>query len=227
MFWGVRKVAAMHVLIADDHGLFREGCKLLLQELDPKASIAEASDFNEVQEILKSQNDFDLILLDLKMPGLGEIEGLRRTRELAPATPIVVVSALEDPYYAQRVMSSGAAGYIPKSANHSVIFNAIKLILAGGHYVPPDLMSSTGTKKPNLGDAKPGKRFVDDVEKVLTPRQLDVMRHLAKGDSNKKIAEKLGLSEGTVKVHVAAILKALNAANRTQAVIMASGFVRE
>lgn len=213
----------MHILIADDHSLFREGCKLLLQELDSDIEIVEAGDFDEVQETLKERNDLDLILLDLKMPGLGEIEGLMRTRQLAPSTPVVVVSALDDPYYAQRVMDSGAAGYIPKSANHSVISSALKLILAGGHYVPPALMSKPSSQPRTNGGAPSSTLFPGEIEKILTPRQRDVMRYLVRGDSNKGIAEKLGLSEGTVKVHVAAILKALNAANRTQAVIMASG----
>jgi len=217
----------MRILIADDHSLFREGCKHLLKELEPDLEIQEAADFNQVQDILSSSNDLDLILLDLKMPGLGEIEGVKRTRELAPSSPLVVVSAMDDPYYAQKVMACGAAGYIPKSASNSVMTNALKLIMAGGHYVPPNLMSPPSTKPQEPGEISSSRRLHAEVEKVLTPRQLDVMRHLARGDSNKGIAEKLGLSEGTVKVHVAAILKALNAANRTQAVLMASGMFEE
>ncbi len=211
----------MQVLIADDHSLFREGCKLLLKELDPKVQVFEASNFDEVQETLKSKPDLDLILLDLKMPGMDVIDGVRRSRELAPATPLVVVSAFDDPYYAQRVMDGGAAGYIPKSAKNSVISSALKLILAGGHYVPPALMSAKASQSHHGGHG------AEALENVLTPRQRDVMSHLSRGESNKGIADKLGLSEGTVKVHVAAILKALNASNRTHAVLMASGLVKE
>lgn len=217
----------MKVLIADDHSLFREGCKLLLKELEAGVEFEEAGDFNEVQDILGRKDDYDVILLDLKMPGLGEIEGVKRTRELAPSTPLVIVSALDDPFYAQQVMAAGAAGYIPKSASHSVMSNALKLILAGGQYVPPDLMSSPGKKPAGDGGPIPVGQLREEVEKVLTPRQMDVMRYMAKGESNRGIAERLGLSEGTVKVHVAAILKALNATNRTQAVLMASGMVTD
>ncbi len=217
----------MRVLIADDHSLFRKGCKLLLQEIEPKVQIVEAGDFKEAQTVLESKDNFDLILLDLRMPGLGEIEGVKRLRQLAPATPLVVVSAHDEPYYAQKVMDSGAAGFIPKSSNPSVISSALKLILAGGNYVPPSLMNRAGGTPKADSMRKPSGELYAAVEKVLTPRQMDVMRLLARGESNKGIAEALGLSEGTVKVHVAAILKALNAANRTQAVLIASSMEPE
>lgn len=218
----------MRVLIADDHSLFREGCKLLLQEIDSKVEVVEAGDFEEAQAVLDREANFDLILLDLRMPGLDEIEGVKRVRQLAPASPVVIVSALDDPYYAQKAIDYGAAGFIPKSSNHSVIVNGLKLILAGGSYVPPSLMSRPAAAPPQ---ADRPRRDTGDlyaaVEKVLTPRQMDVMRLLARGESNKGIAEALRLSEGTVKVHVAAILKALNAANRTQAVLIASNMETE
>ncbi|MDA5194293.1 LuxR C-terminal-related transcriptional regulator [Govanella unica] len=217
----------MRVLIADDHSLFRQGCKLLLQEIDTNVEITESGDFEEAQAALAGKDIFDLILLDLRMPGLGEIEGVRRIRQLAPASPLVVLSALDDPYYAQKTMECGAAGFIPKSSNPSVIANALKLILAGGSYVPPSLMNRPSTGPKSDKSRRPSEDLYEAVEKVLTPRQMDVMRLLAKGESNKGIADALGLSEGTVKVHVAAILKALNAANRTQAVLIASGMDSE
>lgn len=217
----------MRVLIADDHSLFREGCKLLLQDLDPDIEVFEAGDFGEVQKKLENHEDFDLILLDLRMPGMGEVEGVKRARQLAPATPLVILSALDDPYYAQKAIDHGAAGFIPKSSNHTVIASALKLILAGGNYVPPSLMSRPGTAPQSDRPKRSSGELYAAVEKVLTPRQMDVMRLLARGESNKGIAEALGLSEGTVKVHVAAILKALNAANRTQAVLIASSMETE
>src|SRR5690606_15614785 len=110
----------MRVLIADDHSLFREGCKLLLQEMDAEIEVVEAEDFAGVQDKLDGgRQNFDLILLDLRMPGMGEIEGVKRARQLAPSTPLVILSALDDPYYAQKAMDCGAAGFIPKSSNHS------------------------------------------------------------------------------------------------------------
>lgn len=217
----------MRVLIADDHSLFRQGCKLLLQEIDNKIQITEAGDFEEAQAAITGKDSFDLILLDLRMPGLGEIEGVRRMRQIAPASPLVILSALDDPYYAQKAMDCGAAGFIPKSSNPSVIASALKLILAGGNYVPPSLMNRPSTSPKTDKPRRPAGDLYAAVEKVLTPRQMDVMRLLAKGESNKGIADALGLSEGTVKVHVAAILKALNAANRTQAVLIASSMDSE
>lgn len=216
----------MRFLIADDHSLFRQGCRFLLEELSPGAEIVEAGDFEQAQKAIKTHEPFDVILLDLKMPGLDEIEGIKRVRQLAPSAPLVILSALDDPYYAQRAMDCGAAGYIPKSSNNTVILSALKIIIAGGHYVPPAMMSQTRGKPEK---ASPGIS-VDSLHSIatekLTPRQLDVMRYLAQGLSNKKIAESLGLSEGTVKVHVAAILKTLNVDNRTQAVLLASNMLK-
>ncbi len=217
----------MKFLIADDHGLFRKGCTLLLEELAPEAEITEAADFEQTQKILKNDDSFDLILLDLKMPGLDEIEGIKRVRQLAPATPLVILSALDDPYYAQRAMDCGAAGFIPKSSNHTVIHSALKMIMAGGNYVPPALMSKSSSKttRPTASSSRPVDNLDSAAKTILTPRQLDVMRHLSQGKSNKNIATALGLSEGTVKVHVAAILKTLKADNRTQAVLLASNML--
>ncbi|MEX1146860.1 MAG: response regulator transcription factor [Sphingomonadales bacterium] len=217
----------MRILVADDHSLFREGCKFLLKELEPNSEVVEAGDFDEVRQLLESGEDFDLILIDLRMPGGNETENVRQPRKLAPTTPVVVISALDDPYYAQQAMNNGAAGYIPKSASNSVISSALKLILAGGSYVPPALMSAPAEAPVDSKDQNglPGN-LCDMAIDVLTPRQKDVMRYLAQGESNKAIADRLGLSEGTIKVHVAAILKALNVANRTQAVLIASGMPR-
>jgi DNA-binding NarL/FixJ family response regulator len=215
----------MRFLIADDHGLFRQGCRLLLEELSPGAEIIEAGDFDQVEKAIKGQPEFDLILLDLKMPGLDEIEGIKRVRQLAPSAPLVIVSALDDPYYAQRAMDCGAAGYIPKSSNHTVIQSALQMILAGGHYVPPAMLSQPRGKPERPSRSGPSDNLNSVARDALTPRQLDVMRYLAQGKSNKGIAVALGLSEGTVKVHVAAILKTLKADNRTQAVLLASNML--
>jgi DNA-binding NarL/FixJ family response regulator len=216
----------MRFLIADDHGLFRQGCRFLLDELSPGAEIIEAGDFEQAQKAIKNNDSFDLILLDLRMPGLDEIEGIKRIRQLAPSTPLVILSALDDPYYAQRAMDCGAAGYIPKSSNHTVILSALKIIIAGGHYVPPAMMSQPRGKPERSASGIAVDSLHSIATEKLTPRQLDVMRHLAQGMSNKKIAESMDLSEGTVKVHVAAILKSLNVDNRTQAVLLASNMLK-
>lgn len=215
----------MRTLIADDHSLFREGCKLLLKSIEPKMDIIEVGDFDETIKALAKKDAFDLILLDLRMPGLGEVEGIKKVRQLAPSTPLVVLSAVDDPYYAQKAIDLGVAGFIPKTSSHTVIASALKLILAGGHYVPPTLLNKPVTTPRNERSKSEVEAAYANAAKILTPRQMDVMRLLAKGESNKGIADLLNLSEGTVKVHVAAILKALNAANRTQAVLIASGMV--
>lgn len=215
----------MRTLIADDHSLFREGCKLLLKSIEPKADITEAGDFNETIKALTKKDAFDLILLDLRMPGLGEVEGIKKVRQLAPSTPLVVLSALNDPYYAQKAIELGVAGFIPKTSSHTVIAGALNLILAGGYYVPPTLLNTPAASPRTERSKNEMEAAYANAAQKLTPRQMDVMRLLAKGESNKGIAGLLNLSEGTVKVHVAAILKALNAANRTQAVLIASGMV--
>jgi len=208
----------MDVLIADDHPLVREGCKMLVEQLDPKARVCEANDFDQVLSIVGEQPDLDLVLLDLVMPGMHDAESIKTLLERLPDAVVVVVSAHADAAAARRALRAGAAGYIPKSASRDVTINALRLILTGGRYFPPELLEN-GPRPTRAGLAE-GLRPYEATP--LTRRQLEVLKLMASGYKNSHIAEQLGLAVGTVKVHIAAIYKVLNVANRTQAVTKAS-----
>lgn len=202
----------MRILIADDHALFRDGLKLQLQANDPSAEILEAADFETTFARLEESDGLDLILIDLAMPDMSWRKALPLLRKRCPKTPMVVVSASDGRDDIVAALNSGAAGYIPKSSAGRVMLRALELVLSGGVYVPPEVL--------NWMERSGGP---DDAAAMhsLTPRQFDVLKLLAEGQSNKQIARTLELSEGTVKLHVAAVLKALGADNRTHAVLLA------
>jgi DNA-binding NarL/FixJ family response regulator len=207
----------MNVLIADDHPLVRDALARTVQQLCADVQVRQAGDLDGLLR-LAAQGDADLALVDLNMPGMDGIVGLRRLRDAAPTLPIVVASGQEDPMTIRAVLAAGAVGFIPKSERSEVLLGALRLVQAGGTYVPSRLLDST---------ARPPPTDLHSAE--LTPRQLDVLRCLLRGEPNKVIARELGLTEGTVKIHIAAILRALHARNRTEAVVRARalGIARE
>lgn len=213
----------MKFLVADDHAVFRVGLLHLLLRLDPEANVLEASDYGEALDIAAREESFDLILVDLLMPGSDGFSGISSLRDRAHAAPIIVVSAREKSADVQAALDNGAMGYLPKSSSSDVMLNAIRLVLAGGMYLPPALLGHRGGDQPadNPETSFGQPRLSQQAARSLTRRQRDVMRLLALGRSNKAIAEELELAEGTVKVHVSAIFKALKVTNRTEAVIMA------
>lgn len=208
----------MKLLVVDDHPLFREGMRNVLDALGSDVQVTEARDFGEALAALHPGADFDLILLDLRIPGMEDSSGIKQLRDRAPDVPVVVISALEDRRVVADAFQHGAIGYIPKTSNSEVMINALKLVLAGGKYLPPIMAGAydTGLGTGALEAAKPS-----DTPR-LTRRQRDVLALIGHGKSNKEIADSLGLAEGTVKIHVTAILKALKASNRTQAAIAAA-----
>lgn len=207
----------MEILLADDHDLYRQGCKQVIQQLDPEAAILEARTVDEALDILKRHKNLDLCLVDLMMPRGDEAADLQGLRAAAPDVPIVVLSAYEDPYRAREALNVGVAGFIPKSVRGDVFLNALKLVLAGGSYFPPELISSNrahaGPRGGRPGMVESGVEYVTG----LTPRQVEVLRCLVAGHTNREIAQRLGLAEGTVKAHVSAIYRTLGVRSRTQA----------
>jgi len=197
----------LKILLADDHALFREGVKQLCSHLHAEVQVVEVSNGAEVMRLALTQPDFDLVLLDLAMPGVDGFSGLAAFRTHAPSVPVVILSGSEDPSDVQAALDGGAAGFIPKSTLSDVILSALRLVLAGGIYTPPGLLTGQ-----NLVVSKAQLN-------ALTPRQREVLVLMGQGKSNKDIGNLLGLSEATVKQHVSAILKALHVANRMQAVI--------
>lgn len=207
----------MKILIADDHELFRDGLRLVLSDLGPDLTVIEASSYDQTLEITNQEEDLDLVLLDLVMPGMPWSEGLGAVKRRLPKVPVVILSASEDRRLVLEAVRLGAAGFIPKTSSSKVMLSALRLVMSGGVYLPPALIDETAVSSrdmsgPDLSlDATP-----------LTPRQREVLALLGQGKSNKEIARILNLSEGTVKLHVTAILKALNVSNRTGAVVAAS-----
>jgi DNA-binding NarL/FixJ family response regulator len=208
----------MKLLVVDDHPLFREGLRSVLDALGNDVKVTEARDFGEALSALQPGADFDLVLLDLRIPGMDDISGIKQLRDRAPDVPVVVVSALEDRRVVAEAFQNGAIGYIPKTSNSEVMVNALKLVLAGGKYLPPIMAGAYDT---GLGTGNGEGSRPHDMPR-LTRRQRDVLALIGHGKSNKEIADTLGLAEGTVKIHVTAILKALKASNRTQAAIAAA-----
>jgi len=202
-----------HLLIADDHPLFRGALREAVNGLFDRAEIAEAGTFEEVTDVLERGGDIDLILLDLRMPGVRGFSGLMYLRAQYPSLPIVVVSANDDPAVIRRCMEFGASGFIPKTLGVDALRQAVGQVLQGEVWTPPDVDLQR--------DADAESAAVIGRLSTLTPQQVRVLMMLSGGLLNKQIAYELGVSEATVKAHVSAILQKLGVESRTQAVIAA------
>ena len=202
------------LVIADDHPLFRGALREAVTGLIEHAEIAEAGSFEEVPKLLDKGGEVDLVLLDLSMPGVRGFSGLMYLRSQYPSVPIVVVSAHDDPAVIRRCMDLGTSGFIPKTLGIEDMRAAIKRVLDGGVWTPPDVDLEAGA------DAETS----DILARLssLTPQQVRVLMMLSEGLLNKQIAYELTVSEATVKAHVSAILQKLGVESRTQAVIAAA-----
>ena len=209
---GALSETAIHrLLIADDHPLFRGALREAINGLFDRVDVAEAGAFEEITEILERGGDVDLILLDLRMPGVRGFSGLMYLRAQYPQLPIVVVSANDDPAVIRRCIEFGASGFIPKTLGIDEMRQAVARVLEGGVWTPPDIDLQGGP----AADATIARLA------TLTPQQVRVLMMLSGGLLNKQIAHELGVSEATVKAHVSAILQKLGVESRTQAVIAA------
>lgn len=203
----------MKILVADDHDLFREGISRLALQLDGSAEVLEASDWQVALQIVANEPDLALALVDLNMPEMKAFDGLESLMARAETVAVVVISASENLMDMKRVLDMGAMGYILKSEPTPVILNALRLIMAGGIYIPPRLVQTPSANNVGSANNKPALPF------GLTPRQYDVLQVMLQGRSNKEIARELDLSDVTVKAHIGAIFKALNVSTRAQAII--------
>lgn len=210
----------MKILVADDHALFRAGLRYLLDQLDEHPEFSEAGSCEDLVEKLREDDGYDLVLIDLLMPGVETFSRVQEVCEIAGDVPVVVISVRERAEDVQRAIKAGAAGYIPKSSKPDVMINALKLVLSGGIYIPPNVLHLSGGSGMVASGAPPALE-AGAIAGRLTGRQREVMALLAQGKSNKEIASELGLAAGTVKIHISNIFKALNVRNRTQAVIAA------
>lgn len=201
----------MKILVADDHAVFRDGLRTVLDGFGAEVEILEAADAAQAFEIATRHQDLDLVLMDLQMPGVGGIEGLRRFRRELPTLPVVIVSASESAAEMRRVIEGGASGFIPKSSGRKEMLAALQLVLAGGVFVPQAALAAPE-------DDAPSRRRRTE---KLTERQLEVLSLMARGLTNREICDVLAIAENTVKTHVKAILEALEATNRTEAAVIA------
>lgn len=198
----------MNVVIADDHPLVRDALARVVRQFDPQAQVCEAGDYASLVECIASALP-ELLLLDLNMPGMDGLQAVRRLRERLPQAIIVVASGQDDPATIRAALGTGVNGFIPKSDPPALLLHALHMVSTGGTYIPARTLLDFSNGQPPLRPSASG----------LTPRQLDVLRLLQKGEPNKTIARQLGLTEGTVKIHIAAILRALQVRNRTEAVV--------
>jgi DNA-binding NarL/FixJ family response regulator len=206
------------ILIVDDHPLFRAA----IQDIAERTLAAkgwevrygEASSFRDALAFASANPDLDLVTLDISMPDTNDLSGLLRFRAELPATPVVVVSAIDDPATISRALLCGAVGYIPKTLPAQDIANALEVVLAGGIFTPGGASASpTRSDSGETVEAGP----------ALTPRQAAVLTKLVEGKSNKEIARELSISDMTVKVHVTAILRSLGVPTRAQAIVAVCG----
>ena len=210
----------MHILMADDHLVVRAGMRHLLQQLADDVIITEANNYEQLLAAAQKGVQYDLALIDLLMPGAVPAEGLKSVLALLPATPIIVISAIENHEEAEKAIKAGAMGYIPKSADADEILGAIRQVLAGNIIFPGRLRQ----QKLDFPDAALATDTDDGWVHELTRRQRDVVKLLAQGKSNQEIARELGMSENTAKIHISAILRTMGVPNRTKAAIMAAEF---
>ncbi|UPG85039.1 response regulator transcription factor [Luteibacter aegosomatis] len=225
----------MRILIADDHRLIIEGVKLKLRELGDHVEFVEAETVEQLRHLLDTSPLPDLALIDMAMPGAEGTDHIKHAVErlrdgadeagMSHARPVVVLSGTEDSSAIRHVLDLGVQGYIPKSSSPDVILNAVRLVAGGGVYVPPEAMKPAGNSAPMSSpfstSAGDGLSTRERLATVLTERQIDVLKLLAKGKPNKLIARELEISEGTVKIHLAAIFRALHVRNRLEALVAA------
>lgn len=210
----------MKILLVDDHALFRDGMRYVLQQLPEEVEILEAGNFPDGLKLATQHPELDLALLDLNMPGSEGPISIRFFHQRYPHIPVVVISGEEGRGYMEKAMNYGAMGFVSKSSTASVMLSALNLVLSGGVYIPPQLLRQYGEvagKEPDVTD----RRSLHTNEYGLTQRQMQVLTHLAAGLSNKEIAEAIHLAEGTIKIHVAAVYQTLRVNNRMEAVRMA------
>ena len=197
----------MAFLVVDDHALFREGICQVLSRME--VSILEASNCDQAIELVSANPDIDLVLLDLQLPGKHGFEALDELTASYPALPVVILSASNLQVDVECALDKGAVGFIHKDTTSEIMLNALRMVLAGGIYTPPNMLEHEALAQTNVS--------IND----LTTRQLQVLSGLKNGHSNKLIASDLDLAEATVKMHITAIFKCLGVSNRTQAALEA------
>jgi two-component system nitrate/nitrite response regulator NarL len=204
-------VTTMKILIVDDHPVVRDGISALLLQDASDTVVLQAGSGTEALMLVKKHADIDVVLLDLMLPDMGDLQAMTEFAETRPELPVVMLSSSEDPRDARSAFAHGALGYVPKSSSRYALLSAIKLALNGELYVPALVLDTDADARATAAEPQ------EEGGKLLTQRQIEVLRLIDDGCPNKKIATGLGLSEKTVKAHITAIFKVLKVVNRTQA----------
>jgi DNA-binding NarL/FixJ family response regulator len=200
----------MRVVVADDHPLYRDAAVQQIQRLFPEAEADQVSSLDELRTLTGQGAPFSLFLVDLHMPGMS-VDALGQLTRDFPQTPVAVISGTAQRAEIRAVLQAGAKGFIPKTATGEHLAHALKILLAGGTSVPADLFLD------ETGSAQSG--FWGD---LLTQRERDVLRGVARGLSNKEIARELHLAEVTVKLHLRGVFRKMGARSRADAAVMAT-----
>ena len=201
----------MNILIVDDHRLVSDGLASLVHSLDENANVKCLESARDIVSVV-TEFQPDLILLDLYMPDVNGLDVLAELSKQFTATPVVIISGSQNTHDMQRAIDSGAMGFIPKTASHKITHHALSIVMSGGVYIPPEMLTLN-----NPGSVE----NMETAGRNLTPRQIEVLRLLTEGKVNKEIARELDCAETTVKAHITAIFRELNARNRTEAVRVA------
>lgn len=208
-----REQRDLRILLADDHAMVRDGLKGYIQLVEPNTEIVEADSFESAAAVLAAEDPVSLIILDLNMPGMNRLDGLDRLRGAYPEIPVVILSGSIEHQDIVDALDRGAAGYFPKTMGGRALTNALRLVLAGERYVPSAILESDFPGAPPAADGPADAGVLD----ALSEREMDVLRLLARGKSNKEVARDLDLQEPTVKTHVTAVFRKLGVSNRTAA----------
>ncbi len=198
----------MRVLIADDHDLLRDTLVLFL-EGQGSITTRTAADLDQACKLIESEDPFDLVLLDLNMPGMDGLNGLKRAMELKDGQRVALMSGTATRQIAEQALEAGAAGFVPKTLSAKSMINAVKFMAMGEQYAPIDFMTATETEETH------------PLAEKLSPRERQVLKGLTEGKSNKEIARDLEISEPTVKLHMKTLYRKLEVTNRTQAALAA------
>ena len=210
----------MKLLLVDDHALLRDGLALLMAQEFSALQVLQAGTLAEAHAALQSHPDVRLVLLDLSLPDGDGIDAMPRLRDAAPGAMLVALSADEKPETVLAAIAAGAAGYIPKTSQSGVMVEALRHVLSGGVYLPAAVLERRAAERRDPGAADAAQHSAEDLG--LSPRQVDVLKLLVEGKSNKLIARDLLMSESTVKTHLEALFRKLGANSRTQAVVAAA-----
>jgi len=211
----------MKIILADDHNLVRDGMRTYLMDLADDVEVFEADSLTAALEFKDNVADPDLVLLDLQMPGMDGLEGISRAKSVFEDALVVIISGFFDKRTVTAALEHGASGFVPKTASGKSLLNALRLILDGETYVPATILTDGGPTLPQLKPQTPENFDESSPLGKLSAREMDILKHLIDGKSNKEIARILDLQEITIKVHLRNTYRKIGASNRADAVRIA------